>query len=547
VVAETIKSSATCGFITLSLSKGYRKKVEVVNNRSSLKNSTMKKIIIYALFFLSLASLWGCKKENYPGGEISPYIALYDIRNMYKGKDVILTKENMLGSTSITGTVVSNHSEGNLPAGLLVVQDMRRLGLVRGISIPIGAEAANYKPGDSVVIKVEGAMLKRINGILQLTGIPAGSITKVSSGNSYLALRVPASFILANPENYESILSVVVKGSFDPLPVPGDVLAGDKLLNDGFGNITLHTAANATFANTPAPVLANYYGIIFNTVGPEEKLVPRLHLRTGNDVVILNSVLEVPPVIITGFFSDVDGSDANYEYIQLMATRKIDFAVTPFSVVVTNNANASSPAGYPVNGWATGGQRTFKFNLTTGSAEKGTFFYVGGSNRRINGPSSTSISGSNWIRYFNYETTNGDGFGNKTGGLFANSGNASGLAVFEGTNVTVDSKPVDVLFTATGGSLYTPGPPAMGYRIADTDWYDIKNPITLKEQPFYSQGSNTLNLAYPPGQGYFYLLGGEYNLALKRWTKARTQTGLLLTKQSLITEIEGEGSTKLKE
>lgn len=507
----------------------------------------MKKIILYSLILLSLTSLWGCKKDNYPGGEISPYIALYDVRNIYKGEEVTLTRQNMLGSTSITGMVVSDHSGGNLPAGLLVVQDMRRLGLLRGISLNIGAEAANFKPGDSVIVRVEGTVLKRVDGILQIANLPANAITKVSSNNNYVALRVPASFILSNPSDYESILSVIVKGGFDPLPAPGDVLGGDKQLNDGFGNITLHTASNASFANTPAPVLANFYGIVFNTVVSKDSLLPRLHLRTGDDVVVLSSVIEIPPVIITGFMSDVKGGDGNYEYIQMMATRDIDFAATPFSLVVTNNANASNPSGYPANGWATGNQRTFKFNLTSGTAAKGTYFYVGGTGKMINGSGSTSMSNSNWIRAFNYTTTNGDGFGAKTGGLFANSGNASGLAVFEGTDLTANSRPVDVIFVATGGSLFTAGPPAMGYRITNTDWYDVKNPITLQDQPFYRQGSNTLSLTYATAdQGYFNLLGGEYNLSLGKWTKARTQTNLLLTKQSLITEIEGEGATKLK-
>jgi hypothetical protein len=233
--------------------------------------------------------------------------------------------------------------------------------------------------------------------------------------------------------------------------------------------------------------------------------------------------------------------------MQFMATRDINFANTPFSVVVTNNANASTPVGFPVNGWGTGGLRTYKMNLTSGTANKGTFFYVGGTGKTINGASSTSISSANWIRSFNYTTTDGDGFGTKTGGLFANSGNASGLAVFAGTTVTGASTPIDVLFVATGGSLFTTTPTAQGYRIANTDWYDIKNPITLDDQPFYRSGSNTLNMSYTTADlGYFYKMGGEYNVALGRWMKARSQNNVLLTKSSVIDEIEGAGSTIIK-
>jgi hypothetical protein len=276
-----------------------------------------------------------------------------------------------------------------------------------------------------------------------------------------------------------------------------------------------------------------------------KQLQPQFRLRTATDIVLLSSTVEVTPVIITGFMPDVEGGDANYEYVQLMATRDINFTTTPFSVVVTNNAGTATPTGAPANGWGTGGQRTYKFNLTSGTAAKGTFFYVGGSTKLINGAASTNIASANWVRSFNYSTTAGDGFGTATSGLFANSGNASGVAVFAGTTVNADTRPVDVLWVAAGGSLYQASP-ERGYRVANTDWYDIKNPITLQDQPFYRQGSNTLAMAYPTGdQGIFNKMGGEYNVTLGRWMKARTQTFVDLSKTSTLAEIEGEGSTKL--
>ncbi|QEH39524.1 DUF5689 domain-containing protein [Chitinophaga sp. XS-30] len=508
----------------------------------------MKKLTIYSFLLLSLAVLWGCEKGAYPGARISPYIAMFDVRNLYKGSDITLTTENMFGSNKITGVVVSDHSGGNMPEGLLVIQDSRRLSQLRGISIPIGAAAASYVPGDSVIVDVEGTVLKRIDGILQLTGVAPAAITKVASGITVPLNRVPANLILADPERYESTLSVIVKGGFNPLPAPTDVLAGEKVLNDGFGELVLHTETSASFANTPAPFNANYYGIVFNTIGADDQLVPQFRLRTGDDVVVLSSEIEVTPVIITGFMSDVKGGDGNYEYIQMMATEDIDFAATPYSVVVTNNANASKPTGFPVNGWGTGDRRTFKFDLTSGFAAKGSFFYVGGTGKMINGSGSTSMASSNWIRSFNYVNQDGDGFGTKTGGLFANSGNASGVAVFKGTTVNLETRPVDVIFVGSGGSLYTLSTnPPRGYRITNTDWYDVKNPITLEDQPFYRMGSNTLFLSYNTAdQGYFNFLGGEYSPSLGRWLKARTQTALLLTKQSEIIEIEGEGATILR-
>jgi len=515
----------------------------------------MKKLIIYTVL-LGVALSWtACKKfNNYPGGTVSPYIPIYDLRNLYKGSDVSLNTDNMYGCDKVTGLVVSDYGGKNMPAGLLILQDHRRLSLLRGIAINIGADAANYASGDSVIVTIAGGTLSRTNGTLQITGVTSGAVTKISSNNDIPPNRVPASSILKDPSTYESTLVDIVKGGFDPLPTPTDTYAGDKTVNDGFDNITLHTEATATFAGNSLPGSANFNGVIFTSVGQTGALVPQVRMRKTGDAQILSSTINVTPIVISGFINDVIGGDAPYEYIQLLATQDINFAATPYSVVVTNNAGASTPAGYPTNGWATGGGsvavgsvaattfRTFKFNLTSGTAAKGTYFYVGGSGKTINGSSSTSIASSNWIRSFNYTTQDGDGFGIRNGGFFANSGNAFGMAVFATTNVTVDTYPIDVLFVSTGGSLFQAGPPAVGYKIANTDFYDIVNPITLASQPYYRQGSNTLALSYttPADVGYFYKLGGVYNPRLGKWVKARSQQTIILSKTSTLVEIEGE-------
>jgi len=516
-----------------------------------------KSLINFSFLLLSLTLLLGCEKDgNYPGSVVSPYIAIFDVKALYKGSDVTLNPQVMFGSAKITGVVVSDHSGGNLPEGLLVLQDRRRLNQLRGISVNVGSAAANYVPGDSVIIDVNGGVLTRENGIMQIKGVPASAVTKVTSGLDIPVNRVTSSQILANPENYESTLVAIVKGGFNPLPAPTDLLGGTKMLNDGFGNIRLQTNTGSAVGNLPAPFLANFYGIVFNQMNADKQLVPEVRLRTTDDVVVLSSTITVTPIVISGFISDVAGGDGNYEYVQMMATRDIDFSVTPFSIVFTNNAGASAPTGIPVNGWATGTARTYKINMTSGFAAKGTFFYVGGKEMRINGPAqtnpvrplSTDISHANWIRAHDYVNNNGDDFGNKTGGLLANSGNASGIAVFEGTTVTENSVPIDVIMIGANGSIFSAGPPARGYRITNTDWYDVKNPVTLEDQPYYRMGSNTLSMSYTTSDaGNFYKLGGEYNVTLGRWMKARSQTNVTLEKTSTLEEIEGEGSTQLLE
>lgn len=525
--------------------------ITIIEAFSMQKLVNMKKTFFSILSLLCATFLWNAcdTYKDYPGGVISPYISIFDVRTLHKGSDVTLTTENMDGSNTLAAMVVSDHSGGNLPEGMLVVQDYRRLNLLRGISISLGAAAAGYVTGDSVLINVEGAVLTRKDGFLQLLNVQPANVTKVSSGNSIPVNRVNVSAILANPNNYESTLVAVVKGGFNPLPPAGDVLSGNKVLNDGFGNINLVTNPSSTVAQVPSPVLGNFYGIVFNKENSEGKLTPEHRLRTPEDVVVLSSELELTPLVISGFHPNPHGTlaaDSNYEYIQFLATQDINFSETPYSVVTTNNAGASTPTGFPTNGWATGGLRTYKFDITSGFAAKGTYFYVGGTHQRINGENSRVIAeDANWVKIRAYNRIDGEGFGQRTTNLLANSGNASGIAAFRGTEVTEQSVPIDVIFIAAGGNLYTPGPPPRGYRITNTDFYDRINPITLTSQPFYRLGSNTLSLAYTGGDGIYVMLGGVYNVTLGRWTQARAQVPVQLTAASTVTELENEVSTKI--
>ncbi|HSB93965.1 MAG TPA: DUF5689 domain-containing protein, partial [Flavitalea sp.] len=363
----------------------------------------MKKIVSFIVLLSSLFLFWGCDKDgNYPGATVSPYIAMFDLRGIYKGEDVSLTKDNMFGANKIAGLVVSDHTGGNIPAGLLVVQDKRRLGQLRGISIALGADAANYVPGDSVVINVEGGVLKKIDGILQLTGITTANITKVASGRPLLPVEVKSNLIVASPSTYESIFISVVKAGFDPSYPLGSTYLGDKTINDGFADMTLHTEPTASWANKPLPFLSVFNGIIFNGTDGKPKLWP----RKESDISILSATApKIAPILITGYLVDPNGTDANFEYIQLIATKNIDFAVTPFSVVTNNNAGASVA---PASGWATGALRTYKFDLTTGTVTAGQYFYIG-ANKNIWGAGSTDISSSKWFGKM-YATVDGDGF-----------------------------------------------------------------------------------------------------------------------------------------
>lgn len=273
-------------------------------------------------------------------------------------------------------------------------------------------------------------------------------------------------------------------------------------------------------------------------------------------------------IIITGVMYDPKGNDAEtpgttsgypsgapakggFEYIQFLATEDIDFSVTPYSVITCVNPGAVPPTA----GWATGGAKTYKFNLTSGTAAKGTYFYVGGPEKCIAGYWSSTrtadISSSNWIKTIAYSGTTGDdGIGNATTGLMANNGNPVGVAVFEGTAVTEVSVPMDAVFWGTTTTMtssavngtYSAGPPILGYRVPlatqNNDLYQatVASPflaVAPNKKQLLGQENTTLTAAEVTGtlaadntkttdKSRFLILGGVYDDVNGVWLTTRT-------------------------
>ncbi len=253
-------------------------------------------------------------------------------------------------------------------------------------------------------------------------------------------------------------------------------------------------------------------------------------------------------IIITGVMSDPSGTDASatvgvqaYEYAQFMATEDINFATTNFSVVFLYETTSTSQ---PNSGWASGVQGlTYQMNLTSGTVNKGEFFYVGGDGLKIWGPSSTDISSAKWIRSIDYAKNADDaGTGISKTALLGNSTRANGIAVFTGTSITATTIPLDVIFFgSTGSNHYGIGPPEKGFRITNNDFYKIA------DGDFFAKGSNTGTIAVTSGDlASFIKFGGDYNTTTKVWDSPRTHTLVTLTNTSVLTDIEtGTGLTTL--
>lgn len=485
----------------------------------------MKNRYLYIYITAAILAFAGCKKHDFAAGTVSTITYIEDIRSLYKGTDLIIDKESLTGAGSITGVVISNIDSGNVPQKTVVIQSTRK-GRIRGLVLNL-ENPSSYKPGDSLLIKVEGSSLKRVKGSLQISGLTDASIAKISSNNRINIQTASSYNIVLKPDEYESTLVQIKSGLVNPLPTFGDNFIGDKSIVNGADSIILHTEATANYANTELPAGATFTGIVFINNEISNRTPIQLWPRVSTDITERVAPpnpngpgLGVFPVVITGIVADAKGGDGNYEYIQFRATRDIDFTKNSLSVITCTNAGTAAPyvGTAPAGGWATGGGRTYKFNLTSGTVAKGEFFYVGGSNQRINGANSTSLSTSKWIRSIAYVTNDGDGFGSKNGGIFPNSGNAGGVAVFEGTIINEESVPLDVVFF--GGTSKTTlfnSVDNYGYRIVKNDHYNPVDPATSTAQPFFFQGTNQYIIPHAAvaDLGLFLKLGGSYNATTK--------------------------------
>lgn len=208
-----------------------------------------------------------------------------------------------------------------------------------------------------------------------------------------------------------------------------------------------------------------------------------------------------PGLIISEFLPNPSGTDSPYEQIELIATRTIDFSVTPYSVVVTNNSGTTQ-------GWIQGGTTTYGFAITSGVVNSGDVVYVGGS---------LMVTSGVVLRSINTLTTTGDGFGSASSGPFGNGGsNADGVAVFDQpiAALTPATVPIDAVFCGsgptTGSAVVNAG--ADGYQLPVNDLYAGGK---LQSASF---------IAPDPGSGQYIVSTGAFNPVTGSFTTGRTWT-----------------------
>src|SRR6218665_4048011 len=205
-----------------------------------------------------------------------------------------------------------------------------------------------------------------------------------------------------------------------------------------------------------------------------------------------------PGLVISEFYINPPSNDLNLEWVELIATKNIDFSLTPYTVVANNNGTATA------NGWIAGGGISYAFEINSGTVTAGQVVYVGGITMA---PTGTKI------KVKDVTTTTGDGFGNAapTAGVFGNGGgNADGIGIFNVpvASITNSTVPVDAVFYGTGiGSAFVTT--TTGYQLPVNDLY---NGGKLQTSSFVAGDPNDQTSK----------ANGVYNTLTSSWTTPRT-------------------------
>ncbi|MER2996538.1 DUF5689 domain-containing protein [Pontibacter populi] len=271
---------------------------------------------------LSVLGFTSCVEEdpNPAIGTPNPVASLYVVRDAFHEKDLALGQGPLFGAYTAGGVVVSNPDGKNWPTGVVAIQDSWR-GMQRGMLLNIGEEAAaNYSVGDSILFDVRGTVLTRKNGVLQINGLKPANIQVKATGLPVAPKAVAVGELLANFDKYESML-VMVTGDMDPLPVTGETYSGNKQIGDGSGKtITLHTAADATFASRKLPASASFVGVLTKS----EDGTPVLRMRTLADA--LNPSGPIYPNWPESFESPAAATKSSYDMTSKGLTNEVDLS-----------------------------------------------------------------------------------------------------------------------------------------------------------------------------------------------------------------------------
>lgn len=235
--------------------------------------NTIQKILFYSISTIIVClSFLSCMEEDVnnalDGAYLNKYRKIYEVRETYFTSDVQLGPKTLDGASMTTGVVISDISGNNFPKEYVVIQSTdeisssttthKCIGLVLKLDRP---EENVFVPGDSLIVYLEGTVLKNVDGLLQITGVTKDKLVKVKSGIEVEPKTLTIKELYKDFDRYNSML-IRIDGEFSDIPQANETLGGTKKLNalsEDF--VYLVTKSEAEFANRTMPRSAQYTGI----------------------------------------------------------------------------------------------------------------------------------------------------------------------------------------------------------------------------------------------------------------------------------------------
>ena len=245
----------------------------------------MKKNLSAALLFV-ICVLCACKSDpDWAAGTLNPTVAINDIRSLYKDGNLRLTAELLAGAVQTCGIVSSNYTEGNIPEGVVVVQNTRR-SKTSGIAVYVGELASTFQQGDSLLLRIEDKILTRENGVLTIRALDEEDITVLSRGHRLNPIPVKVSALLSDPGQYESVLIKITNCVPVETPGGGATYEGGLAVDDGTGMVTIGVREGTALASKTVPAdPVTYIGLLSSEVDDAGVIQLSVWPRSVRDII----------------------------------------------------------------------------------------------------------------------------------------------------------------------------------------------------------------------------------------------------------------------
>lgn len=211
----------------------------------------------YIFVILALLVVVSCEKEKDSFAfDEEIYVAVRELKEFYKGEDIVLNGQQQFKKIFITGIVTSSSSAGNAPVDGIVIQEGRA-----AISVLLDNNAS-FRLGDSIRVNVEAGTLTTVNRNVVVSGVGSSDVEVLREYRVVEPRTVVIAELNANFADYEGTLVKVIGGEVLDHQ-EGDTFQGIKDLDDGTeGMIRLQTSSSASFAHEEIPSFGTFTGIV---------------------------------------------------------------------------------------------------------------------------------------------------------------------------------------------------------------------------------------------------------------------------------------------